>query len=66
MDGIVKRIKRDGGFGFIKAADGTEYFFHRSAVVGNFEGVQEGQRVEFEEDPDNRGKGPRAKIVRTL
>ena len=31
--GTIKR-KTDKGFGFIAAADGTEYFFHQSGCVG--------------------------------
>ena len=30
--GTIKRIT-DKGFGFIAAADGTEYFFHQSACT---------------------------------
>jgi len=40
--GTIKRIT-DKGFGFIAAADGTEYFFHQSACVGTrFDDLREG------------------------
>jgi cold shock protein len=63
MQGTIKRVIRDRGFGFIRAADGQEIFFHRSALQGlNFESLREGDNVEFELE---RGeKGPRASNVR--
>lgn len=65
MEGIVKRIVLDRGFGFIKAGDGVEYFFHRSTVVdGSFSGLREGQKVSFE--ISSSPKGPRAEEVRVL
>jgi len=56
-------VIRDRGFGFIRAADGQEIFFHRSALQNlNFESLREGDNVEFELE---RGeKGPRASNVR--
>jgi CspA family cold shock protein len=64
MQGTIKRIIRDRGFGFIRSSDGQEVFFHRSGLVQlNFEGLKEGQAVEFEME---RGeKGPRATSVRS-
>ncbi|PYV35992.1 MAG: cold-shock protein [Acidobacteria bacterium] len=63
MQGTIKRVIRDRGFGFIRAADGQEIFFHRSALQNlNFESLREGDNVEFELE---RGeKGPRASNVR--
>ena len=34
MNGTIKRLVSDKGFGFIAAGDGTEYFFHQSACTG--------------------------------
>lgn len=64
MQGTIKRIIRDRGFGFIKSADGQEVFFHRSGLQNlNFDGLKEGEAVEFEVE---RGeKGPRAVNVRS-
>ena len=69
MTGVIKRLVRDKGFGFI-ATDGggagAEFFFHRSAVErpDHFEELVEGQQVQFEEE---RGeKGPRAGSVRRV
>ena len=63
MQGTVKRVIRDRGFGFIRAADGQEVFFHRSSLQElNFDSLKEGETVEFEIE---RGeKGPRATAVR--
>jgi CspA family cold shock protein len=61
--GQIKRLVRDRGFGFIRDDGGQEWFFHRSAVQGNFDQLSEGQRVSFEEEPS--AKGPRAANVRS-
>lgn len=46
--GIIKRLVRDHSFGFIKAADGIDLFFHRSEVRDvSFDLLKEGQRVNF-------------------
>ena len=61
--GTIKRIVRDKGFGFVAAADGTEYFFHNSACVGvRFDDLNEGQAVTFEKGQGP--KGPRAENIR--
>ena len=57
--GTIKKLVRDRGFGFILGQDGTEVFFHRSAIQGQgFDALTEGQAVEFEivDGP----KGPQA------
>jgi CspA family cold shock protein len=60
--GTIKRIARDKGFGFIRDNSGQEFFFHRSSVQGSFDGLNEGQKVSFEEEQSP--KGPRASNVR--
>jgi cold shock protein len=60
--GTIKR-KTDKGFGFIEAADGTEYFFHQSGCFGTrFDDLREGQRVSF--TVGKGPKGPRAENVK--
>jgi CspA family cold shock protein len=55
MNGTIKRIVNEKGFGFILAEDGKEYFFHQSACTGTpFDSMREGQAVTFE-----RGQGPK-------
>lgn len=64
MLGKIRRIM-DRGYGFIRGDDGKDYFFHRSSVEGTtFEALSEGQSVEFDVEPDRRGRGPRATRVR--
>ena len=63
MNGTIKRLVSDKGFGFIAAGDGTEYFFHQSAISGtSFDQLREGQSVTF--DVGHGAKGPRGENVR--
>lgn len=62
MNGNIARMVRDKGFGFIRDADGVEWFFHRSAVRGSFDTLMEGDGVRFDAQP-NTPKGPRAENV---
>ena len=63
MQGTIKRLIRDRGFGFIRSADGKEVFFHRSSLQQlTFDGLKEGEAVDFE--IENGEKGPRAVSVR--
>jgi CspA family cold shock protein len=63
MNGSVKRLVSDKGFGFILASDGNEYFFHNSACRDTrFDDLQEGQAVTFERGQGP--KGPRAENVK--
>lgn len=62
MNGTIKRLVSDKGFGFVAAGDGTEYFFHQSACNGvRFDELREGQTVSF--DKGQGPKGPRAENV---
>ena len=55
MNGTIKRLVSDKGFGFVAAQDGSEYFFHQSACTSTpFDSMREGQAVTFE-----RGQGPK-------
>jgi CspA family cold shock protein len=55
MNGTIKRLVSDKGFGFILAPPGNEYFFHNSACNNTrFDDLREGQTVTFE-----RGQGPK-------
>ena len=63
--GTIKKIVSDRGFGFIQQADGSDLFFHRSAVTGaNFEDLREGQSVTYEKAMDpRRNKENGAKVT---
>lgn len=63
LNGTIKRIVADKGFGFILAGDGNEYFFHQSGCRDiMFDQLREAQSVTFERG--NGPKGPRAENVR--
>jgi CspA family cold shock protein len=65
MNGTIKRLVSDKGFGFVAAGDGNEYFFHQSACNGvQFDDLQEGKAVTFERGQGP--KGPRAEDVRLV
>lgn len=63
MNGTIKKVVYDRGFGFIASEDGAEYFFHREQVRAGleFDSLTTGQRVTF--DTQNGPKGPRAVAV---
>ncbi len=63
LEGKIKKLIRDRGFGFITAEDGKDVFFHRSALAGeDFDALEEGTSVEF--DLERGSKGHRAVNVR--
>ena len=62
MNGTIKRMVSEKGFGFVLAEDGNEYFFHQSACTRTpFDSMREGQAVTFERGQGS--KGPRAENV---
>ena len=65
MKGKIKRLISERGFGFISAENGSEVFFHRSALQDvNFDTLEEGDSVEF--DLERGYKGPRAVNVTVI
>jgi cold shock protein len=65
MNGTIKRLVSEKGFGFVAAQDGPEYFFHQSACNGTrFDDLREGQSVTFEKGQGP--KGPRAENVKLV
>ena len=59
MRGVIKKLVRDRGFGFVRAEDGQEIFFHSSALPeGSFDTLSEGDELEFQVEQGD--KGPRA------
>ncbi|MDY4788051.1 MAG: cold shock domain-containing protein [Bacilli bacterium] len=62
MKGTVKMFNKEKGFGFIKAEDGTDVFFHYSAIkVDGFKTAEVGEAVEFDKEESDRG--PRASNI---
>jgi CspA family cold shock protein len=62
ITGTVKFFNNEKGYGFIKPDDGSrDVFVHVSAVTRSGLGtLNEGQRVSFDIEDDNRGRGPKA------
>ncbi len=62
QQGIVKFFNGDKGYGFIKPDDGgRDIFVHVTAVEqAGLNGLNEGQKVSYEIEPDKKGKGPKA------
>lgn len=65
MNGMIKRLVTDQGFGFIATSDKTEYFVDQSACVQTaFDELRVGQAVTF--DCGLGRKGLRGKNVRPV
>ncbi len=62
MTGTIK-TKTDKGFGFIAVEGKDDVFFHHTACNGQFESLAVGQSVQFDVEPGNGGKGPKAANV---
>jgi len=62
LRGVVSKIFRREGYGFILQEAGGEVYFHRNALQGlDFESLQDGQEVAFQSEPGT--KGPQATVV---
>ena len=61
-NGTVKFFSQSKGFGFITPEEGgADVFVHITAVQSSgLPGLEDGQKVTFETEPDKRGKGPKA------
>jgi cold shock CspA family protein len=63
--GIVRRMFRDAGYGFLEDQDGAEVYFHRNSVLhGDWDRITEGSAVRF--DSELGEKGPQATSVQVL
>ena len=60
--GTVKWFNGTKGYGFIAPDDGSkDVFVHISAVErAGMRSLNEGQRINFDVEPDKKGKGPKA------
>jgi CspA family cold shock protein len=56
VEGSIKRIFRDGGYGFIHYQPGRDVYFHRAALHElDFDKLEPGDPVEFEIEQGERG-----------
>ncbi len=61
--GTIKKLT-DKGFGFIEGDRGDIFFHHSALQDSNYDSLQEGQQVEYEEGQGP--KGPCAENVRVV
>jgi CspA family cold shock protein len=55
-EGSIKRIFREGGYGFIHYQPGRDVYFHRASLRGlDFDTLEPGDPVEFEIEQGKRG-----------
>ena len=65
LNGTIKRLVTDKGFGFVQAQDGTEYFFHQSACTDTrFDDLTEGQALSSRLGEARRDRAPRTSVWR--
>lgn len=70
MNGYVKNIPAGKLFGFIRAGNGKEYFFHRADYNGHWDDLlidmQGPDKIEVQFDIVDSAKGPRAGNVHRI
>ena len=64
-EGVIRKVMKGDGYGFIESADGREIYFHRNSVAEpGFDVLKIGERVAFKEEEGE--KGPQASQVTPL
>jgi len=62
--GQIKNYNNGKKYGFIRADDGKNIFFHRDVVRPRLSWIGSGQRIEFEDAWSEEHGNPRATVVR--
>ena len=62
--GRVTKLFPDEGYGFLETSEGQEVYFHRNAVLDDFQELAVGSEVRFTEAPGERG--PQATSLRLV
>ena len=67
MTGQIIRLIRDRGFGFLRAEDGKEIFFHRTELQDtSFDSLRGDETVEYDMGTDARSGRERAVNLRVV
>ena len=64
VTGTVVAFDVDKGWGTVRDVDGTERFFHCTAIADGTRTIDEGAAVEFEVVPGRLGKWEAARVVK--
>jgi cold shock CspA family protein len=65
VGGLVVRLFREQGYGFIKSLDGQEVYFHKKSLPGDqFDRLEIGSGVQWHEEEGV--EGPQASTVRII
>jgi cold shock CspA family protein/ribosome-associated translation inhibitor RaiA len=65
VGGLVTRLFREQGYGFIKSMDGQEVYFHKNSLLGSdFDRLEIGTGVQWHEEQGENG--PQASTVRII
>ena len=65
IGGLVGRLFREQGYGFIKSPDGEEIYFHKNSLPGDeFDRLEVGTGVQWHQEEGNNG--PQASTVRII
>ena len=56
MTGTVTEFDQDKGWGMVRAADGTDYWFHCTAIADGTRSIEVGTAVEFEIVAGHQGR----------
>lgn len=67
IEGVVTKLFREAGYGFLRDDMGREIYFHRNSVLENdFDRIEVGTGVNFYEHEDEGEHGPQASTVRIV
>lgn len=67
IEGVVTKLFREEGYGFLRDQMGRELYFHRNSVLENdFDRLEVGTGVNFFEHEDEGEHGPQASTVRIV
>lgn len=65
INGIINKLFRNEGYGFIQSLDGSEIYFHRHSVLhGNFDRLKIGTGVYFHKEEGE--EGPQASTLQII